>query len=146
MKITQQNESGSIECAYNSGADTENFNLTVPTGRYGAIVMKVNLCLLDEAEARKRAQEIRNYASLGITIQPSSRVYKRPVSEKLDEGFTKLYEKEMNDVQISTELNVSQTSVRDYRRNLELPAHKKIPSCANRTADKKIFNQTQYSK
>lgn len=95
-------------------------------------------CWADEAEARKRAQEIKAYASLGLIVQPSNRIYKKPVSEKLDEEFMNLYEKGMNDVQISTELGVSQTSVRDYRRSLELPANKKIPSCANRTADKKI--------
>lgn len=82
-------------------------------------------CWADEAEARKRAQEIRNYASLGITIQPSNRVYKKPVSEKLDEGFMKLYEDGMNDRQISRILEVSASSVGTYRKNLSLPAHKK---------------------
>jgi len=96
-------------------------------------------CWADETEARKRAAEIKAYASLGLIVQPSSRIYKKPVSEKLDEEFMKLYEKEMNDVQISIELGISQTSVRDYRRNLELPANKKMPSCANRTADKKCL-------
>lgn len=90
-------------------------------------------CWADETEARKRAQEIKAYASLGLIVQPSNRIYKKPVSEKLDEEFMKYYEKGMNDVQISIELGVSQTSVRDYRRSLELPAHKKTPSCANRT-------------
>ncbi len=48
MRITQQNESGSIECTYDSNYDKENFRFTVPTGRYGAIVMRVNLYVLDE--------------------------------------------------------------------------------------------------
>lgn len=48
MKISQQNESCSIECAYDSNYDKENFRFTVPTGKYGAIVMRVNLYVLDE--------------------------------------------------------------------------------------------------
>ncbi len=85
-------------------------------------------CWADETEAKKRAEEIKAYASLGLVVQPSNRIYKKPVSEKLDEEFMKLYEKGMNDVQISIELGVSQTSVRDYRRSLELPAIKNRPA------------------
>lgn len=48
MKITQQNESCTIECIYDSQEDRENFKLTIPTGRCGAVIVNINLYLLDE--------------------------------------------------------------------------------------------------
>ncbi len=81
-------------------------------------------CWADETEARKRAQEIKRYAALGMDIQNSNRIYKKTVSEKLDEGFKELYDDGMSDRQISKRLEVSASSVGTYRKNLTLPAIK----------------------
>ena len=87
-------------------------------------------CWADEAEARKRAAEIKNYMSGGVDVIPANRVYKRPVKEKLDKDFIRLYKNNMNDPQIAKELRVSAQSVRNYRLKRGLSAHKKCRSTA----------------
>lgn len=46
MKITQQNEDGSIKCTYDSKEDKEHFNLTLPF--HCGIAIRISIYLLDE--------------------------------------------------------------------------------------------------
>lgn len=92
-------------------------------------------CWADEAEARRRAKEIREYTSGGrADAVKTKRVYTREVAESLEKNFNQLYAWGLNDVQIAERLGVSQTSVQRYRQKLSLPTNnnKKEPPCWSR--------------
>ncbi len=83
-------------------------------------------CWADETEARRRAEEIKEYSSGGRADVPKTkRIYTREVAESLEKNFNRLYAWGLNDVQIAERLGVSQTSVQKYRQKLSLPTNNK---------------------
>jgi DNA-directed RNA polymerase specialized sigma24 family protein len=68
----------------------------------------------DREEAEKREEAIKEYKSIAMPVKCE------PVREKLKKHFMKLYRSGYNDTEISEILKISQSSVNDYRKSLNL--------------------------
>jgi threonine synthase len=84
----------------------------------------------DKEEAKRREEDIKNYREGFILEDNSPRA-------KLQRNFERLYKKELSDDAIARELKISSSSVRNYRKELELESNYLIKRSLLSQANKK---------
>ena len=102
-------------CAYNLGDECQILKNKQITSCFAKADFK---------ELKRREKDIENYKKR-FEVDVFS---KKTVREKLDEGFSDLYFQNYNDLEIAKILEVSNSSVGDYRRKWGLPKNKKRPA------------------